>query len=281
MATNHEQVDLCGYRVNLVRTNPKGGALIVLLHGFGAGVFSWQGAIESLSELGEVVAYDRPGFGQTPFPDASLKPNPYGLNGQLELLGAVIEKHRNGRPVVVVGHSAGGQIAAEFAVRNSGVIDLLILEDPVILRAGPPAFVTSLFRAKLFDRLGPRLMQGFKAAGNKLLFDSFYDKTKITQEIKDAYQQPSSRENWPAAFFEFVRAPKTATIQKRLGELGLPVFVISGDHDKIVAVENTFKVTEQIAGHRIYLVPDCGHIPHQEQPEDFLRVVKNFIRERI
>jgi pimeloyl-ACP methyl ester carboxylesterase len=281
MKTSVELQSHCGYQVNVVSGNPGGSILIVLLHGFGAGTFSWQPVLEALSRLGEVIAFDRPGFGNTPFPSVALSPNPYGLEGQLDLLHAIIEKNRRGRPVVLIGHSAGGQIAAEFAVRRPGEIDLLVLEDPAILTPGAPEFASAILRNRLFDRLGPWLMKRFARAGDRLLYAAWYDKGKITKEILDAYHAPMARENWRVAFFEFLRAAKKATVQNRLSELDLPVFVISGEHDKVVPVEVTFKVTEQIPGHRIYLVPNAGHIPHEEQPADFVRVVSDFIASRL
>ncbi|MEN9752609.1 MAG: hypothetical protein RL670_300 [Actinomycetota bacterium] len=273
--------DFCGYPVNTVSLNEKGPVLIVLLHGFGAGIFSWHRVIEPLSALGHVISYDRPAFGYTPYPSAALHPNPYSLEGQLKLLGSIIEKNRKGRPVVLLGHSAGGQIAAEFAVKHPDKLDLLVLEAPAILTPGPPEAFTRLLRNRVFNRIGPQLALRFKKAGDKLLYASWLDRSKIDQNTLDSYHSPTERENWPVAFFEFLRAAKATTVQKRLGELDLPVFVVSGDRDKVVPVEDTFKVTEQIPGHRIYLVPNSGHIPHEEQPEDFLRVVSDFIRERL
>ncbi len=275
------KVTLCEYGVNLATGNESGSALIVLLHGFGAGVFSWHAVFDELAELGQVVAYDRPAFGDTERPLKWMGTNPYSLDGQLELLDAVIQKYASGRPVVLVGHSAGGQIAAEYVLRHPGRVQLLILEDPAILAGGPPESITRLFRSAAFNKIGPKMAARFGKMGDRLLYASWFDKIKITQETLDAYHLPMRNTEWPAAFFEFMRAPKQATVQKRLSELDLPVFVISGDHDRVIKVEDTFRVTEQIAGHRIYLVPNCGHIPHEEQPNDFIRVVSNFIRERI
>lgn len=278
MVDKSDLVELCGYGVNVASANEAGPMLIVLLHGFGAGNFSWRPVFEPLSALGQVVAYDRPGFGYTEYPFGKTGTNPFGLEGQLELLAEVVAKYRRNRPVVLIGHSAGGQIAAEFAVRHPGEIHTLILEDPAILNAGPPELVTKVLRNRGFEKLGIKLAESFRKLGDRLLYASFYDTSKLTETIVEAYHAPQRRPDASKAFFEFLRAPKKATIQKRLGELDLPVFVISGDQDRVVKVENTFKVTEQIAGHRIYLVPNCGHIPHEEQPIEFMRVVGDFIR---
>jgi pimeloyl-ACP methyl ester carboxylesterase len=272
-------VQMCGYGVNVETAGEAGPILIVLLHGFGAGNFSWKPVFEPLTHLGQVVAYDRPGFGYTEYPFEHKGTNPFGLEGQLELLSAVIAKYRQNRPVVLIGHSAGGQIAAEFAVRNPGEIRALILESPAIMAAGgPPPLATTVLRAKAFDRIGPKLVAKLMRLGDKLLIASWFDKSKILPETLATYAAPQARHDAARAFFEFVRAPKKSTIQKRLAELNLPVFVISGDRDQVVKVESTFKVTEQIPGHKIYLVPNCGHIAHEEKPEDFLRVVTNFLR---
>jgi pimeloyl-ACP methyl ester carboxylesterase len=278
MALKSTRVQLCGYGVNLASGNESGAVLIILLHGFGAGVFSWKPVFNQLAELGHVIAYDRPAFGDTERPLKWSGTNPYSLDGQVQLLDEVIAKFAAGRPVVLLGHSAGGQIAAEYVMRHPGRVQQLILEDPAILAGGPPEAITKLFRSTAFNKIGPKMAAQFVKRGDRLLYASWFDKFKITQQTLDDYHAPMHHADAAKAFFEFIRAPKKATVQKHLGELDLPVFVISGDHDKVVKVEQTFKVTEQIPGHRIYLVPNCGHIPHEEQPEDFLRVVADFIR---
>jgi len=59
---------------------------IILLHGFGASVFSWHAVMGLLSQLGTVIAYDRLAFGLTECPMSWSGLNPYGPEGNEALL---------------------------------------------------------------------------------------------------------------------------------------------------------------------------------------------------
>ena len=269
---------LRGYEVNFIERNPRGSRLIVLLHGFGASTFSWLPIMDALAELGHVVAYDRPGFGQTERPMVWQGTNPYSMAGQVQLLDAIITHFGDGREVILVGHSAGGQLAAHYLFKGSKPISKLILESPEILTPGPPRFVGLFLRLPIFNRVGPKLVGGFASVGQKILFDSFYDKTKLTEQVIRGYERPMDNSDWKEGFWEFLKADKHSDVARRLGEIDIPTFVITGQFDTIVKVEDSMKVAERIPGHKIYLVPAAGHLAHEEQPDDFMRVVGNWLK---
>jgi pimeloyl-ACP methyl ester carboxylesterase len=268
---------LRGYEVNYIERNPRGAKLIVLLHGFGASTYSWLSVIDELAKYGHVVAYDRTGFGFTDRPMTWNGTNPYSFSGQIQLLDAALTHFGENREIVLVGHSAGGQLAAQYVVDHPGKISALILESPAIFTPGPPDFLSVLLRAKFLQERGPKWVGGFAKIGNKILFDSFWDKSKLTEEIIRGYERPMDNPDWREGFWEFLKASKTSDVRKRLGEIDIPTFVITGQYDQIVKVEDTMKVAERIAGHRIYLVPDAGHLAHEEQPSDYMRVVGNWL----
>ena len=272
------QISVLDYPIELVETNPSGEQLIVLLHGFGASTFSWRTVIGDLKTFGHVVAYDRPGFGLTPSVERGSNPDRYSLAGQVDLLEAVIQKYAVGRPVVVIGHSAGALVAAEHALRHPESVDALVLESPAIWRRRPmPRLVERALRSSAFETLGDRILASFAKAGMKILTDSFHDKSKLTQEVIDGYTAPMARDDWRLALWRFMTADQSNQVRGNLWRFDLPVLVISGDDDQIVKVEDTFKVAERIPGHSIYLVPNCGHLAHEEDPADFLRVTTRFI----
>jgi pimeloyl-ACP methyl ester carboxylesterase len=272
------------YPVATVEQNPDGERLIVLLHGFGASTFSWRTVIGQLAVLGHVIAYDRPGFGFTPLVDragagyGSVSPDPYSLAGQVDLLKAVIDTEARGRDVIVVGHSAGALVTTEFVLRHPGVAKGLILESPAVWRRPPiPAGFGALMRAPFLEKFGDRLLSSFDKAGMKILKQSFYDERNLTQFIIDGYRAPMQQNTWRISLWRFMSASQQNRVRENLGNLGLPVFMITGDHDTVVKVEDTFKVTERIPGHSIYVVPNAGHLAHEERPDDFVRVVTKFI----
>jgi len=125
--------------------------------------------------------------------------------------------------------------------------------------------------------LGIRLIGGFAKIGHKILEDSFWDKTKLTEAVIRGYERPMDNPDWKIGLWEFLKASKSTDVQRRLGEISIPTFVITGQHDAIVKVEQTMKVAERIPGHRIYLVPQAGHLAHEEQPRDFIRVLTNWL----
>ena len=271
------QKTVLGYPVEWLELNPDGERLIVLLHGFGASTFSWRTVTAQLAELGHVIAYDRPGFGFTPLVER-VNPDPYSLAGQVQLLKAVVEQNAKGRPVVVVGHSAGALVATEFALLHPELVNALVLESPAIWSKPPvPRFAGSLLRGAALESLGARLLKSFAKAGMKILTDSFFDPAKLTDEVVAGYTAPMSSDEWRVALWRFMTADQSNGVRDNLWRLELPVLVITGDHDRIVKVEDTFKVAERITGHSIYLVPNTGHLAHEEDPTDFLRVVTRFI----
>lgn len=258
--------------------NPQGTRLIVLLHGFGASTFSWLSVLDSLSALGHVVAYDRTGFGFTDKPKVWTGTNPYSIAGQTELLTEIIAHFGKGRQIVLIGHSSGGQLAAHFALLHPKMVSGLILESPAIFNDGAARFTSALGKLPFFDRIGLGLVGGFAKIGQRILEDSFYDKTKLTESIIRGYERPMDDPDWKLGLWEFMKSDKSTNLKRRLSEISLPTFVITGQYDQIVRVEQTMKVAEKIPGHRIYLVPDAGHLAHEERPDEFIRVVSNWIK---
>ncbi|BAL80371.1 alpha/beta fold hydrolase [Caldisericum exile] len=87
-----------------------GKNIFLLIHGFGAGTFSFDPIFENLSRFGRVVALDLPGFGLSKRPPKNLNGiNPYSRYGQVEVLKAFIEK-LDLKDIVLIGHSMGGSL---------------------------------------------------------------------------------------------------------------------------------------------------------------------------
>ena len=268
---------LGGIKHHVWRIPSNADRLIILLHGFGASCFSWTPVLSALAEHGEVFAYDRPAFGFTERVDDS---SVYAFDFQLKVLGLIIERHAKGRPVVLIGHSAGGQIAAEFALNNPSMIRALVLEDPaILLPGGPPDSVAKLLRGRAFHGLGTALIKNFGKVGDKILNDAWFDRAKLTPETWDGYHAPMSDPLWPPAFWRFATAPRNPSVAGRLSELDAPTLVLTGDHDKIVAPKHSVEVARQLPNARLTVIENCGHIPHEETPNEFLTAVGDFLSE--
>lgn len=245
--------------------------LIVLLHGFGASTFSWREVLDPLAEYGEVLAYDRPGFGFTDRPTEWTGVDPYSFAGNFELLKGLLNAYSGERPVVLVGHSAGGQLAAEFARLNPEAVDALVLVDAAILTTGgAPDWLGWVWDVPQIDKLGPVLVGGIATSGEQILEESFVDQSLLTPEVRTGYRAPLEVAGWERGFWNFVSASRSNQLADNLDDLALPTLVMSGDADTIVPTSDAVRLAELLPNSRLEIVTDAGHLPHEERPRQFL-----------
>jgi pimeloyl-ACP methyl ester carboxylesterase len=269
-------IELAGLQVHVERQTFTGDCdcvppLIVLMHGFGASTFSWREVLRPLGEYGDVISYDRPAFGFTERPTEWGEINPYSFKGNLALLDELLEKYGKSRRVILVGHSAGGQLAAEFARQNPAKVNSLILVDPAILTTGgAPDGLDWFFKVPQIAKLGPILVSSIASSGDEVIRQSFYDQSKLTKDIFDGYHRPLQVRGWEQAFWNFATAPKTNDLAQNLQNLKLPILLITGSSDTIVPTSDTVRLNGLLKGSKLDVIEKSGHLPHEEQPSSFL-----------
>lgn len=274
--TTAEFVEVNGLDVHVERQSYTGDCgcdapLVVLMHGFGASTFSWRDVIEPLGGYGEVVAYDRPAFGFTERPTEWTGTNPYGFDGNFEILDALISEFGDGRDVVLVGHSAGGQLAAEYARLNPTRVSALVLVDPAILTTGgAPDGLDWLWGIPQIDRLGPILVGGIASSGMDLLRESYADQSMITDEVLAGYRAPLTINGWEEAFWNFSTAPRTNQLVENLDGVTMPVLLITGDVDTVVPTADTIALNSLFPDSQLVVIDNSAHLPHEEKPADFM-----------
>jgi pimeloyl-ACP methyl ester carboxylesterase len=228
-----------------------------------------------LSQLGDVIAYDRPGFGLSERPTSWEGENPYGSIGQDLILDQLIAEFASGRDVILVGHSAGGTLAAQFVVDNKDAVQGLILISPAILSTGgSPSWLNWVFSIPQLDHLGPLLVSSIASSGMDLLNESWYNKDLITEEVKAGYREPLSVIGWEEGFWEFNRAPRAFDVKDRLDEITVPTLLITGDTDTVVATADTVKLAEMIKDSVLFVIPKSGHLAQEETPEDTMKAIR-------
>lgn len=249
--------------------------VIFLMHGFGANTFSFREVTEPLSQLGDVIAYDRPGFGLTERPTTWDGQNPYGSIGQGLILGELIEKFASGRDVMLVGHSAGGTLAAQYAVDNPAELKALILISPAILTTGgSPSWLNWIYDIPQIDRMGPLLVSSIASSGMDLLDESWFNPELITEDVKAGYRKPLDIIGWERGFWEFNRAPRSFDVMDRLQEITVPTLLITGGTDTVVATANTEALATMIKGSILFVIPASGHLAQEETPQETMRAIR-------
>jgi pimeloyl-ACP methyl ester carboxylesterase len=253
------------------------GPVFVLLHGFGASLFSWHAVMEPFSQYGTVIAYDRPAFGLTERPMTWTGQNPYSPQASVDLLLGLLD-HFNVKKAILVGNSAGGTVAMQFTLQHPDRVQALILVDPAVYEGGGgPAWLRPFYNVPQINHLGPLFVRSIQKSGLDLIRMAWYDPAKITQATWDGYTRPLKADNWDRALWYFTAASQVSDLPQRLGEFTLPTLVITGEADKIVPTANTIQLADALPNAKLVIIPQAGHVPHEEQPALFMQAVDNFL----
>lgn len=284
------------YAVNVhIDVSEKGKFAVVLIHGFGGGVFSWRHVMSVLARQVDctVVAFDRPGWGLTSRPrrkdlaDRKLA-NPYKLESQVDLLISFCLS-MGFSSVVLVGHDDGGLLALKVAEKLHASLEpsLVEVKGVVLLsvslsREVVPAFARILLHTSLGKKhmVRPLLRTEITQVINRR---AWYDPTKLTTDVLNLYKAPLCVEGWDEALHEIGRL-SFATVLSPQTEAGLlksvedlPVLVVAGAEDALVSLKSTQTMASKLVNSRLVAISGCGHLPHEECPKALLAALSPFI----
>jgi pimeloyl-ACP methyl ester carboxylesterase len=255
MMLSETLVDIRGVKVNIRRGGA--GAPLLFLHG-PQGFAGSDAAVERLAQRFDVLAPDHPGFGKSDAAD-SLDDVPDLSFFYLDLLAALrLER------VAVVGHSLGGWIALEMAVRSTARIRALVLAAPAGIR------VPGVPRADMFivspDELARLLFAGDGAAP----WSADQQGTPEQQDILDKNRFAAAKLCWQPRLFN----PK---LEKWLHRIDRPVRILWGESDRIIPPVYGGRLAELIPGASVATIPRAGHMLHVEAAEKFAEETRRFV----
>lgn len=220
-----------GFRIiNYVIVGDEDKPLVIFVHGSPGSLsafIDFLGDSVLLSQA-QLISVDRPGFGAANFGNAEPS-----LQKQAALLKSVIEKNKNNRLVLLVGHSLGGPLIARVAMDYPALVDGLIMVAPSIDPALEPK---EWFRAPLATPfLSWILPRSFRASNDEL------------------YQLK----------------PELEKMVPRWSEVVSPTIVIQGKKDRLVPYENAFFAKEKMVNATVTLVmvDDMDHFVPWSNPE--------------
>jgi pimeloyl-ACP methyl ester carboxylesterase len=276
-----------GVEVYVEQRGPQVGDAVLMLHGFGGSSFQWRQTLDVLAGAGyRAVAYDRPGAGLSDKP-AEFD---YSSVGQAEFLVELMDTLRIER-AALIGHSQGGRVLAEFAIRYPERISQLVVvagaitttESEQVLEI--PELATDALRLPLFaepviDVLG-QVLQGF--ATEDQLREAFavnvYDVDALSDEVLDGYLQSFRVEGWQDGLLYNTRDIEFDSISReRLAQITAPTLLIWGKEDTVVPIESGLPLREILPNSVWIAYDDVGHLPMEENPATFNQDVLDFLR---
>ncbi|XP_010542271.1 PREDICTED: uncharacterized protein LOC104815542 isoform X2 [Tarenaya hassleriana] len=263
---------------------------VVLVHGFGGGVFQWRHVMGELSQqlCCPVAAFDRPGWGLTSRLFRKDLPNPYMLESQVDLLLSFCSE-MGFSSVVLVGHDDGGLLALRAAERvqaptsnNSISIKGVVLLNVSLSREVVPPFARILLYTSLRKKhlVRPLLRTEITQVVSRR---AWCDTAKLTTDTLMLYKAPLCVEAWDEALSEISRlsyemvlsSQNAASLLKSIGDL--PILVVAGAEDALIPLKSAQVLASKLANSRLVAINGCGHLPHEESPEALVSALTSFI----
>ena len=246
-----------------------GGVPVVYVHGMLSSSSTWKKVLPSASGTRPAVAVDLPGFGFSERP----WPYDYTVGGQAQALLRYLDA-RGFERVALVGNSLGGAVCLVAAAARPQRVTALVL----VGSASPVSSIPWNFRLLRTPVVGELEMELFVRPVMifALRYRLFARADRVTDETVDDWWLPIRVPGTRRAALAAVRS-STRGFEDLLGRIRVPTLVLWGKEDKILPPEEGLRLSSAIPKARLVVLPDTGHLPQEETPEEFSRAVRQFL----
>ena len=264
-------VEVAGIRVHLRDDGPKDAPAVLMLHGFGASLHTWEAWAQALVPRHRVIRFDLPAAGLT----GADPSGDYSDERSIQLIAALMDRLGVAR-ASVVGHSMGGRIAWRFAAAQPQRVHRLVL-------VAPDGFASPGFEYGKAPEVGPMVE----------LMRHVLPRVLVTMSLQPAYADPAQMTGERATrYHELLRAPgvRDGLIERMrqlvlrdpvpiLQTIAAPTLLLWGERDAMVPAANAQDYLRVMPRARLLLLPAVGHIPQEEGGSAALAAVQGFLAE--
>lgn len=251
MTTNHgTTLKLTGVDLQVVRKGS--GSQVLMLHG-GDGPGDHLPFFDRLAEHYEIIQPVHPGFANTPIPEH------FDNLQDLIFLYLDLIDSLDLKEAILLGFSMGGWAAAEIAVMNTRRFSKLVLVDSVGVKPGGP-----------FDRDIADVFALTPAEQQRI---TWHDQSNAPDPatMTDEELQTLAANRVALGFYAWEPYMHNPKLPSRLHRIDIPTRLIWGEGDGIVSPDYGQAFCDMIPGASMVVIPNAGHSPHIEQPEEFVR----------
>ena len=261
-----EQTTVIAGKITTFYLSAGKGDPLVMLHGAGGGAVLWGPIINLLSKHFHIIAPDVVGYGESDKPEALYDKKFFStwLRNFCDSLN--IEKMN------LLGNSQGGAIAIQFALDNPGKVKKLILVDSAGLGSWgiSPVAMFKMAAANIFPtkRTIQNIVKYLVHKNHGFPGDDGID------YLIEVIRSPGGR-------LPFVNGKGKVVgpfSSDQLSQISNPTLIIWGAKDRILPVGHGKKGHEKMPDARLKIIPDTGHTPFIDRPEEFKDIVLHFIK---
>ncbi len=242
---------------------------ILFIHGLGSSADRWLDIPDAISMYYHTIAVDLIGFG------GSDKPTDvnYTIEQFSEFILEFMEKiglSGDDKKITLVGHSLGGYIAVEFAIRNKGLIEKLVLIDSSGFLKGPTPLLEQYLNAAKYPSY-----DNVRNVFEQLVSQPW----KVMPVIINTF---ITRINSPGAKYPFESAYKNSTTTQidlsRLKSIeDIPTLIIWGKSDNLIPIDHSEPFKQVFKNYRVEMIEDAGHAPFAEKPAITCELLHSFL----
>ena len=233
------------------------GEPLLFLHG-AAGLVLWPPFFEKLAERYDVLVPEHPGFG--------LSDNPPWVRNIADLAMYYLDllDGLGAGKVHLIGHSLGGWVAAELAVRNATQLASLTLLAPAGVRVkGIPS--------------GDNFIWAQDEAVRNLFYDQKFAEAMLTRPPTEEEADIQLTNRFMATKFGWEPRWFNPALERWLHRIKVRTLLLWGENDKNLPSAYAKVWRERLSEGRVEIIPKCGHLPHVEQADIAAKHILGFL----
>lgn len=239
------------------------GPTVILLHGLGGSSRAWQPNIGPLAEKFHVFVPDQIGFGKSDKPLVN-----YRIRTYVDFLDQFCKQLKIER-ATLIGNSMGGWIAAAFTVAFPDRVDKLVLEDAA--GYAPSKDVDP----RTFYGLNPTTREGMKILTAKVFYSKLFQ-TDATIDASIAMRLAAGDGYTINSITESIIRGEDF-LDDTVKTIKRPTLIVWGREDGLLPLRDGERFKNDIAGSKLVVFDQCGHVPNLEKPAEFNTAVISFL----
>ena len=251
------------------------GEAVILLHGLALSIEIWGKIIDGLKDKFRVLAFDFPGFGQADKPNVNYDSEFFG-----EQIIAFMDT-LNIENAHLIGSSLGGSTLVRLSKKHQHRMNKIILMAP----GGFGRECNIIMRAPSLPLIGYILGTPSYSSNKFSMSLSMADKNNVTHELLETITKYSSMKGYQRAFIRCVKSgigpfgvKNVESFRECARNIKCDCLIIWGKQDKVFPLFHANIAHELIENSKLAVIENCGHYPHWEQAESFLKYTIDFLK---